>query len=187
MLQISRLCAGAVPDTDAPFQPVDLLRVLVDHGVEFVLIGGLAATVRGSPFATFDADVVPRRKPSNLDRLSDALRALGAQVHVSVEEAIPFAHNGKSLGDATVWNLATRFGGLDITFVPSGTQGYEDLTRRADTIDIGNLDVRVAALEDIVRSKAAAGREKDRVVLPTLRRLLELESEQRRGRRPPRP
>ncbi len=81
---------------------------------------------------------------------------------------------------AEVWNLSTSFGGLDITFVPSGTQGYADLAERARAIDIGGLNVRVAALEDIVRSKSAAGREKDQVVLPTLRQLLALEIEERR-------
>ena len=56
--------------------------------------------------------------------------------------------------------------------MPSGTKGYADLAERAETVDIGDVEVRVAALEDIVRSKAAAGREKDEVVLPTLHRLL---------------
>lgn len=175
-------CAGNVPETDAAFQPVELLRVLVDHGVEFILIGGLAATVHGSPFATVDVDVVPRREASNLDRLSDALRALAARVYVSPEEAaIPFEHDGRSLGEAQTWNLATSCGGLDISFIPSGTQGYADLAERAEAIDIGDLDVPVAALADIIRSKAAAARAKDEVVLPTLRRLLELELEERRS------
>ena len=169
-----------MPDTGGPFAPVDLLRVLVDHGVEFILIGGLAATVRGSPFATLDVDVVPRREASNLERLSEALRALEARVYVSAAEALPFAHDGRTLGDVDVWNLSTPLGGLDITFVPTGTQGYADVAERAETIDIGDLDVRVAALQDIIRSKAAAGREKDQIVLPTLRRLLELETEERR-------
>lgn len=169
-----------MPETAATFQPVELLRVLVEHDVDFILIGGLAATVHGSPYATVDVDVVPRRVPANLERLSKALSALGARVHVSAEEAIAFEHNGRSLGDAEVWNLSTRFGGLDITFTPAGTQGYPDLAERAQTVDLGNLDVCVAALEDVIRSKAAAGREKDQVVLPTLRRLLEMEIEERR-------
>jgi hypothetical protein len=103
-------------------------------------------------------------------------------VYVSPDEAVAFDRDGASLGDAHVWNLSTPFGGLDITFVPSGTQGYADLAERAQTVDIGDLDIRVAALEDIIRSKAAAGREKDQVVLPTLRRLLELEVDERRRR-----
>lgn len=176
-----------MPEGGGAFQPVELLRVLVTHDVEFVLVGGLGATIHGSPYATVDADVVPHRGRSNLDRLSAALRALGARVYVSAEETIPFDHDGRSLGDAEVWNLSTKFGGLDVTFVPLGTKGYVDVAEKAETIDIGQLEVRVAALEDIVRSKAAADREKDRVVLPTLRRLMELQVEERRHRPSPRP
>jgi len=174
-----------VPETGGAFRPVDLLRVLVEHGVEFILIGGLAATVHGSPYATVDVDVVPRRELPNLRRLSEALSALGARVYVSAEETLAFAHDGRSLAAAEIWNLSTTFGGLDITFVPAGTQGYGDLAERAQTIDLGGVSVRVAALEDIVRSKAAAGREKDQVVLPTLRRLLALQVEERRREKQP--
>lgn len=159
-----------------------MLRVLVDHGVDLILIGGLAAAVHGSPYATVDVDVVPRRETANLGRLSDALRALDARVYVSVSEAVLFDHDGRSLGDVDIWNLATRAGGLDITFVPAGTRGFADLAERAEVIDMGGVAVCVACLEDVVRSKAAAGREKDRVVLPALRRLLDIKGQ---GEHPP--
>ena len=113
--------------------------------------------------------------------LSGALRTLEARVYVSAQESVRFDHDGSSLADAQVWNLSTSFGGLDITYVPAGTDGFSDLAQRAEPIDIGGVTVRVAALEDIVRSKEAAGREKDRVVLPALRRLLDLTSSRRRG------
>lgn len=162
-----------MPEAGGPFSPVELLGVLVEHGVDFILIGGLAATVHGSPYATVDVDIVPRRERSNLDRLSGALRSVGARVYVSTDETLRFEHDGSSLSDAAVWNLGTDFGGLDITYVPAGTSGYADLARHAQEIDIGGVIVRVAALEDIIRSKEAANREKDLVVLPALRRLLE--------------
>jgi len=161
------------------------MRVLTDHGVEFILIGGLAAVAHGSPYVTVDVDIVPRRGRVNLAKLSDALRELDARVYISVDESLRFEHDGPSLEDAFVWNLATPFGGLDITFEPAATTGYADLAERATTMDLGGVDVRVAALEDIVRSKSAAGREKDNVVLPALRKLLDLESKERRGRRKP--
>ena len=168
-----------MPDAGGPFNPVELLRVLVAHEVDFILIGGLAATIHGSPFATVDVDIVPRRERSNLEHLSDALRAVGARVYVSAHETLRFEHDGSSISDAAVWNLATRFGGLDITYVPTGTSGYADLAERAQENDIGGIIIRVAALEDIIRSKEAANREKDRVVLPALRRLLERSGENR--------
>jgi hypothetical protein len=72
------------------------------------------------------------------------------------------------------WNLATRLGDLDIAFCPSGTEGYTDLARDAQTITVAdNLSVQVASLRDIIRSKQAAGRAKDAAVLPLLRETLE--------------
>lgn len=168
-----------MPDAGGPFNPLELLGMLVEHEVDFILIGGLAATIHGSPFATVDVDIVPRRERSNLEHLSEALRAVAARVYVSAQETLPFEHDGASLSDAAVWNLATTFGGLDITYVPAGTSGYTDLAERAQAIDIGGIIVRVAALEDIIRSKEAANREKDRVVLPALRQLLERSDENR--------
>jgi hypothetical protein len=175
-----------VPEAPGPFRPVELLRLLVKHDVAFIVIGGIAATVRGSPYATVDVDITPRRDRANLSRLSDALRALDARVYVSPTETLRFEHDGRSLADSAVWNLATAFGGLDISFEPAGSSGYADLADRATTVDVGGVKVAVAGLEDIVRSKEAANREKDRVVLPTLRRLLDLESDERRAKRPPR-
>jgi hypothetical protein len=79
-------------------------------------------------------------------------------------------------GDRT-WLLVTRAGRLDIMFAPSGTRGFGDLSRRAVTYSLGDIDVRVAALEDTIRSKEASARDRDLQQLPTLRKLLE-----RRGR-----
>jgi predicted nucleotidyltransferase len=168
-----------VPEGGGPFSPVELLGVLVEHEVDFILIGGLAATIHGSPYATVDVDIVTRRERSNLEHLSDALRAVGARGCVSAQKTLQFEHDGASISDAAVWNLATVFGGLDITYVPAGTSGYLDLAERAQANDIGGVIVRVAALEDIIRSKEAANREKDRVVLTALRRLLERTGEKR--------
>jgi predicted nucleotidyltransferase len=67
----------------------------------------------------------------------------------------------------------TDHGDLDITFVPSGTRGYDDLIRDARRVSVRGIAVPVASLADVIRSKEAAGREKDRPVLPVLRRLLE--------------
>ena len=155
------------------FAPDRLLATLDRHGVEFVLIGGVAATIHGSTMATFDVDVTPRRTRDNLDRLSVALVELGA--HIRTDDpatALPFAHDGSSLADAEVWNLTTDAGDLDLSFVPAGTRGFDDLARDAVRVDIDGHTLLVASLADVIRSKEAAGREKDRLALPLLRRLL---------------
>jgi hypothetical protein len=78
-----------------------------------------------------------------------------------------------------VWNLVTDLGNLDITFVPSGTRGYDDLRRDVQTMKVRTIDVPVASLADVVRSKEAADRERDRAILPVLREMLERQRRKR--------
>ena len=137
-----------MPDAGVPFRPLDLLRVLVDRGVDFILIGGLAAAVHGSPYATRDVDVVPSDDRENLDHLSRALRDVEARIYVSVDESVRFDHDANSLRDASIWNLSTKYGGLDVTFVPAGSSGYRDLAARAELIDVDGMPIRVASLDD---------------------------------------
>ena len=162
-----------MPD-DADFRPTELLQVLEEHGVRYVLIGGFAAIVRGSPHTTLDVDITPDRALSNLQRLSDAVRDLDAKVWTpDAPDGLPFGHDAASLDAVEVWNLVTRFGRFDISFVPSGTNGYADLHRDATRVAILGVDVEVASLADVIRSKEAADRPKDRFALPLLRRMLE--------------
>jgi hypothetical protein len=67
-----------------------------------------------------------------------------------------------------MWNLTSPFGEFDISFVPSGTEGYDDLARRAQVIESHGEAVPVADLDDVIRSKEAAGRPKDILHLPIL-------------------
>lgn len=155
------------------FQPQEILATLDRHGVRYVLIGGLAAVLHGSAHVTTDVDVVPEEAVRNLERLSAALAELDARIRVAGEpDGVPFDHSAESLARVRVWNLQTSKGDLDITFQPSGTQGYEDLQRDVVQMRIRGLDVPVASLADVIRSKEAAGRERDRAVLPGLRELL---------------
>lgn len=144
--------------------------------MQFVLIGGMAAVLHGDVGVTVDLDVVPARTPDNLDRLAAALRTLDARIRVAgVPAGLAFDCSAAfftNLSDDSTLNLTTRAGDLDLAFRPSGTQGYRDLKR--DSVEIETAqDVRVlvASLADVIRSKEAANREKDRAALPRLRRL----------------
>lgn len=157
-----------------PFDPAAILATLNEHHVRYILIGGLGATLHGSPFVTTDVDITPAGHDDNLERLADALEALDARLRVEGEpDGIPFDRSLESLRRIEILTLTTRHGDLDISLVPSGTGGYDDLRRGAIELDIHGLLVSVASLADIIRSKEAAGREKDRLVLSTLRALLE--------------
>jgi hypothetical protein len=156
------------------FRPERLLAALNRHGVRSVLIGGFAAVIHGSPYVTVDLDVVPDVDPVNLARLSDALRDLHARVWTSADPGgLAFEHDAASLARTDTWNLITDHGRLDLVLRPSGTSGYDDLARDAVRLEILGAGVDVASLADVVRSKEASGRDKDRLVLPVLRRILD--------------
>ena len=157
----------------AEFRPQDIFEVLDRHGVRYVLVGGLAAVLHGAAHLTTDVDIVPYESPDNLRRLSEALRELGARIRITGEpDGIAFDPSAESLARVRMWNLQTDEGDLDIAFEPSGTHGYDDLVRSVVMMRVRGLDVPVASLADVIRSKEAAGRERDRAVLPGLRELL---------------
>lgn len=157
-----------------PLQPECIFGVLADHDVAYVLIGGLGAALHGSPALTNDADVVPATDAKNLERLSAALRELDARIRSEDAPAgIPFDPHPTLLASVTVLNLTTRCGDLDLAVRPSGIDGYAELAAGIVRFDVDGLSVPVAALEDIIRSKEAAGRPKDQATLPVLRALQE--------------
>ena len=111
-----------------------VLKTLERHGVRYVVIGGAAAEARGWRGRSLDIDVVPATDESNLDRLAVALNELDARLAVGAGEpdgvTVPGGFDARLLATNTVWNLLTSHGPLDLTFKPSGTDGYEDLARR---------------------------------------------------------
>lgn len=166
----------------ASFDGPRMLQVLSAHEVVFVVIGGFAATAYGSPLLTNDLDIVPDPNRDNMARLSRALKEMGAKVRAAGVEPSPFDHDADSLLGSRVWNLTTAYGDLDITHQPTGTQGYADLRRGAVTVTVRGSSFLLASLADIVRSKEAAGRDKDRRSLPVLRELLDRQIRERVGR-----
>ena len=151
-----------------------LFACLDRYGVRYVLIGGLAAVLHGSPLLTLDADLCPARTPDNLDRLAAALDEIDARIRTTdTAEGVRFPRDARFLASVELLNLVTRVGDIDLAFIPSGTGGFEDLAPRAVTMSIHGVSVAVAALEDVIRSKEAANRPKDQRTLPMLHQLLE--------------
>ncbi len=158
------------------FDPARMIEALHEAGVRFVLIGAMAAALHGDAGTTVDLDVAPAREPDNLARLAAALYTLGARIRAAdAPEGLAFDCSAEflaNLPEDSILNLTTRSGDLDLAFRPSGTQGYADLMRSAIEIEAADgVPVFVASLADVIRSKEAAGREKDRLALPRLRRL----------------
>ena len=160
------------------FDPERLLTVLHQHGVSFVLIGGMAAILHGDPGMTVDLDVVPERTDDNLERLATALRAMNARIRTEGEpKGLPFDCSRqffKNLPPDSFVNMTTDAGDIDVTFQPAGTAGFAGLASAAHRMEaVDQVEVLVASLEDIIRSKEAADRDKDRSAVPRLRQLLE--------------
>lgn len=159
------------------FDPVEVLRALERHGVRYVLIGGIAARLRGAPLLTEDLDVTPDATADNLERLCRALVELDARLRTrSDPEGVVFPIEPEMVASARSWTLVTRHGDLDLVFEPAGTRGYADLARGAGRLKVADdppLTVVVAALTDLIRTKEASGRAKDRAALPLLRTTLE--------------
>ena len=155
------------------FDPVRICAALVEEKVEFVVLGGFAAIIRGSSLPTQDIDVIPSRERSNLDRLGRALTQMNAKIRIS-GEPVPTKIDGGFLANMPhMLNLVTDFGEMDLTFTPAGRAGDFEGWRRgatAEEIEQG-LVVLVASLDDIIDSKRAANRPKDQMALPYLESL----------------
>lgn len=160
---------------DSPISDEQIAAIagcLNDHGVEYVVVGGAASQLHGAPVArTRDADVVPSKAGDNLDRPASALRQLDARLWIGPDQpdglTMVFDRGTLSQIDRFL-NLITRHGPVDVTYRPDGTDGFEDLARSAVIVQVLGVDVPLASLDDVIRSKEAAGRAKDIAVLPGL-------------------
>jgi hypothetical protein len=157
----------------AEFDPESILRVLVSEEVDFVVIGGLAAILRGSSLPTEDIDVLPARDRPNLDRLGRALASLNARIRTG-GEAVAAPLDGAFLDSMPhMLNLTTDSGDIDLIFEAAGDlRGFADWVTNAEEIPLdADLTILVASLDDVIGSKSAAGRPKDLMALPYLESL----------------
>ena len=167
------------------FDPDRILRVLDRHGVEYVLVGGVAARVHGAQRATADIDCVPETTGENLERLAAALAELGARLRVgglTDEEArqLPLQLDATTLAAFGSSTWTTDAGPLDLLVElrdpAGGRHPYADLAARATSVSVADLTISVASLEDIIASKRFAGRPKDLEAVPELQALLDAEN-----------
>jgi hypothetical protein len=148
------------------------LRALRGAGVDFIVVGGLAAVLEGAPVDTFDVDVVHSRESANIVRLLVVLEALDAVYRIQPDRRLrPTASHLESAGHQ---NLVTPYGPLDLLGSIGNDLSYADLIPHSAEKEIGEgLRVRVLDLETLIEIKEQLGGEKDRAVLPILRRTLE--------------
>jgi predicted nucleotidyltransferase len=143
-------------------EPLDaerIFRSLAERGVDYVLIGGIAVQTHGHVRMTNDVDLIPAPDPANLERLATALRALDARVLNPGSEDM--AIDASMLPRATIWQFATRDGDIDVMHeVPDGAP-FDQLRERALRVRLGDVEVPVVSLDDLIRMKLARGRSID--------------------------
>ncbi len=154
-----------------PFQPEAIIAALNAHQVNYLVIGGMAALLHRAPMPpTKDIDITPAADGDNLARLATALRSLDASLRVrGFTDGVAIDIDRATFGPMTTMTFFTRHGPFDVSVRPDGTNGYDDLVKSAVRVEFHGHPVPVASLDDIIRSKDAAGRPKDRAVLDDLK------------------
>jgi predicted nucleotidyltransferase len=149
-----------------------LLETLQKGGVDFILVGGLAATVHGSARLTQDVDVVYSRAPQNLARLVAALGPIQPYLRGAPPD-LPFRWDDETLAKGLNFTLSTTLGDLDLLGEIAGGGTLEDLNDHAVEVQLFGLEIRCLDLPTLIRVKRAAGRPQDLEVVAELEALLE--------------
>ena len=152
-----------------------LIRRLAAADIRFVLVGGFAGTILGSPRTTVDLDIVHARDKENLGRLATALEALQPRLRGAPPD-LPFVLDAETLARGLNFTLTTTLGDLDLLGEVTGGGGYEDLLPHTRRIRVFDTEVVVVTLPQLIRLKRAAGRPRDLVAVAELEVLLEEQS-----------
>ncbi len=151
---------------------LSILRTLVEHQVDFIIVGGVCAVIHGAPIATFDLDVVHSREATNIARLLKALRSLDARGREKPTQRVE--PNESHLASPGHQLLMTRYGPLDLLGTVGTGRGYAELLPRTTKLQLtSGLKVRLLDLDTLIELKQETARDKDKAVLAILRRTLE--------------
>lgn len=156
------------------FRPDEILRRLLDAGVRFVVVGGLAAQAHGSTSLTTDLDICYARDGVNLQALAAVLGEIAA-VRRGLPPDSPRTPplDARTLRARGLFTLTTRFGDFDLLADPDPGLDFETLVRSAIPATTAGVHVLAAGLDDLMAMKRAAGRPKDRIELEILGALRE--------------
>jgi hypothetical protein len=149
-----------------------LLRALADADVEFIIVGGLAATIHGSSRLTQDIDVVYERSNANLQRLANALRPLEPRLRAA-DPDLPFDWSTSTLKHGLNFTLTTTLGDIDVFGEISGGGTYANLKSHTIEVELFGLSCLCLDLASLIRVKRAAGRRKDLDVIAELEAIAE--------------
>ena len=147
-------------------RPEEIFQSFADEGVEYVLVGGLAATAHGASLVTMDTDVCFRQSPGNCERLARALGPLQAKIFPPRPVEIPIT--GELLLAYRSVHLRTRAGRLDLLASVPGLGAYEEILTGVVKLSVGGLQIPVLSLEQLIQAKSVLDQPKDREHLDQL-------------------
>ncbi|HEX8649633.1 MAG TPA: hypothetical protein VF708_02250 [Pyrinomonadaceae bacterium] len=149
-----------------------LISLLVNHSVEFIIVGGAAATVHGSSRLTEDLDIVYRRTPENVSRLIQALAPYDPYLR-GAPFGLPFSWEDRTIWNGLNFTLTTNLGALDLWGEITGGGGYDELLPGSIQLRLYGVDCFCLGLEQLIHVKRAAGRPKDLETIAELEAILE--------------
>ncbi len=151
-----------------------MLKTLVDARVEFILVGGVAATVHGSSRLTQDVDIVYDRDAPNIHRIISALKPLDPYLR-GAPAGLPFVFDDKTVSNGLNFTLTTKIGDIDLLGEITGGGDFQALLPHTFTVEIFGITCRCLNLETLIRVKRAAGRPKDLEAIAELETLRALQ------------
>ena len=151
------------------------LRLLGEHRVNCVIVGGVAAAIHGSLLLTNDLDVCYARDPTNLQQLATALQSVNARLR-NVPEGIPFILDAETLKRGLNFTFTTDIGDLDFLGEVRGIGHYEDLLADSMTVELFDYRFAVIDIGKLIIAKRAAGRPKDLIAVPELEAIQEAQA-----------
>jgi len=158
----------------------EVLVGLLEAGIDFILVGGLAAVIQGAPVTTMDVDIVHSQSPENIARLLAFLKSVEA-VHRRLDDKLIEPKEEDLSGKGHVL-LTTGIGAIDVLAVIEGGRSYEDLLEHTVDIDFRGHTLRVLDLKTLIELKKTSTDPKDKQRLLVLREALrQLEEEYGRG------
>jgi hypothetical protein len=153
---------GPIPDQQLELGPI--LASLERHGVDFVIIGGIAGLAHGSSYPSYDLDVAYSRSDANLERVAAALRELEVTL-TNAPSDLPFQVDAATLRAGANFTFGTRFGRFDILGHIEGVKSFDELRTASVPAVLEGHDVRVASIDHMIAMKRASNRTKDRLML----------------------
>jgi hypothetical protein len=152
---------------------VEAIKALAANQTAFVIIGGVAISSHGSSYITNDLDICYKRSRENIIKIINSLSIFNPRPR-DFPETLPYFFDESTLLNATNFTFQTEIGDIDLLGEVAGVGDYDSVENESVIMELFGFDVRVLSLDGLIKSKRAAGRTKDLLVLPELEALKEL-------------